>query len=134
VALLLAGIAAGASLLLPWLARSQETGWTLVREAFRDLGSIYSTGMWQPLAIVLGGGVLFLLGLVLLVPARAHRTVGLLALLVTAAVGAGVLVPLSAAHWRLSVFDVGFYLGIAVAVLGLIGSLKALVTGPRMRP
>ena len=89
--------------------------------------------MWQPLAIVLGGGLLFVLGLLMLVPARAHRTLGLLALLLAAAAGAGVLVPLAAAKWRLGVFDVGFFCGIAVAVLGLLGALKALLTAPRMR-
>ena len=129
--LILAGIVAAASLLVTWLPHSQATGWSLLRAAFRDLGGVFDTGLWQPLAIIVGGGLLFLLGLVALVPARAHRTVGLLALLVTGAVGAGVLVPLVDANWHLNVFDLGFFLGIAVAVLGLIGSLKALLTGPR---
>jgi hypothetical protein len=134
LALLLAGIAAAVSLLLHWLSRSDQTGWTLVRDGLRDPGGLFGTGLWQPVAIVLGGGLLFVLGLLLLVPARAHRTLGLLALLVTAAVGAGVLVPLADANWRLGGFDVGFYCAIAVAGLGLLGSLKALLTGPRMRP
>ena len=74
-----------------------------------------------------------MLGLLVLIPARAHRSLGLVALLLTAAVGAGVLVPLNAANWRLGLFDVGFFCGIAVAGLGLVGSLKALFTGPRVR-
>jgi hypothetical protein len=131
--LVLAGIAAGVSLLLRWLASSGETGWTLLRDGLQDVGGLFHTGLWQPLAIVLGGALLFVVGLIVLVPARAHRTLGLLALLLTAAVGAGVLVPLEAADWRLGVFDIGFFCGIAVAVLGLIGALKALLTGPRMR-
>jgi uncharacterized membrane protein HdeD (DUF308 family) len=133
LALVLAGIAAGVSLLLTWLAASEETGWTLVRDGVRDLGGLFSTGLWQPLAIVLGGALLLVVGVIVLVPARAHRTLGLLALLLTAAVAAGVLVPLQAAHWRLGVFDIGFFCGIGVAVLGLIGALKALLTGPRIR-
>jgi len=131
--LILAGIAAGVSLLLHWIARSEETGWTLLREGLQDFGGLFRTGLWQPLAIVLGGALLFVVGLLVLVPARAHRTLGLLALLLTAAVGAGVLVPLEAAGWRLGGFDIGFFCGIAVAVLGLIGALKALLTAPRMR-
>jgi hypothetical membrane protein len=122
---------AAASLLVTWLAQSQATGWTLLRDAFRDLGGLSGTGLWQPLAIIVGGGLLFLLGLLVLAPARTHRTLGLLALLVTGAVGAGVLVPLVDAKWHLGVFDLGFFLGIAVTVLGLIGALKALLTGPR---
>ena len=131
--LVLAGIAAGVSLLLTWLASSEETGWTLLRAGLRDLGGVFRTGLWQPLAIVLGGALLFVVGVMVLVPARAHRTLGLLALLLTAAVAAGVLVPLEAADWRPGVFDIGFFCGIGVAVLGLIGSLKALLTRPRVR-
>jgi hypothetical protein len=132
--LVLAGIAAGVSLLLKWLAGSEETGWTLLREGVQDLGGLFRTGLWQPLAIVVGGVLLLVVGLIVLVPARAHRTLGLVALLLTAAVAAGVLVPLEAAHWRLGVFDIGFFCAIGVAVLGLIGALKALLTGPRARP
>jgi hypothetical protein len=134
LALLLAGIAAGVSLLLHWLSGREETGWTLLRDGLRNVDGLFRTGMWQPLAIILGGGLLFVLGLLVLVPARAHRSLGFLALLVSAAMGAAVLVPLSAAHWRLGVFDVGFFCGVAAAGLGLLGSLKALLTAPRMRP
>ena len=132
LALLVAGIAAAVSLLVTWVAGSEQTGWTLLRGAVRDLGRLVRTGLWQPLAIILGGGALFVLGLLVLIPARAHRTLGFLALLVTGAVGAGLLVPLAKANWHLGVFDMGFYCGIAVAGLGLIGSLKALLTGPRV--
>src|SRR5215203_752667 len=61
--LILAGIAAAVSLLLDWLADDDASGWSFVREGFDDLGSVFDNGLWQPLAIVLGGGVLFLLGL-----------------------------------------------------------------------
>src|SRR5215218_10148999 len=135
--LILAGIAAGISLLLDWIDGRDISGWTLVRAAFRDLGNIFDDGLWQPLAIVLGGGVLFVLGILMWLPMRSHRFFGLLGLLVSAAVAAGVLVPLQDADWDLGQFAIGFWLAIAVAVLGLLGSLKALLTrrssGPQRR-
>jgi hypothetical protein len=133
--LILAGIAAGVSLLLPWLPGDGARGWDLLQrgiDTWQDgVGGVFSSGFWQPLAILFGGGVLFVLGLLLLVPARAHRALGLLALLVALVVTAAVLVPLADADWRLEVFRVGFFFAIAVAGLGLLGSLKALLTGPK---
>lgn len=133
--LLLAGICAGVSLLLTWLPGVTLTGWDLVHRGVSTLShgvrQIFDNGLWQPLAIVLGGGLLFLIGLLVLIPARAHRLLGLLALLVTLGAGAGVLVPLSKAGWHLNRFGVGFWFAAAVAVLGLLGSLKALFTSPR---
>ena len=129
--LILAGIAAGVSLLLDWLAGRDVSGWSLVRAGFADLGAIFDNGLWQPLAIVLGGGVLFVLGVLMWLPMRSHRFFGLLGLLVSLVVAAGVLVPLSKAHWDLGDFAVGFWFGIAVAVLGLLGGLKAVATGRR---
>ncbi len=130
--LLVAGLAAGISLLLPWLADDDVTGLTLVKDAFTALGEgvgeVVRTGYVQPLTIVLGGGVLFLLGLLLLVPARRHRLLGLIALVVALLVTAAVLVPLAIAGWDLGEFGVGFWFAIAVAVLGLLGAAKALVT------
>ncbi len=129
--LILAGIAAGISLLLDWLADDDATGLDLVRDGLDDVWGSFSDGLWQPLAIVLGGGVLFVLGILLWLPMRTHRFFGLLALLVSLAVTAGVLVPLVDADWDLGVFGPGFWCGIAVAVLGLLGSLKAILTGPK---
>ena len=70
--LLLAGIAAGLSLLMDWLAGNDISGWGLVRNGFDDLGNIFDEGLWQPLAIVLGGGVLFVLGILLWLPMRSR--------------------------------------------------------------
>jgi hypothetical protein len=126
--LILAGIAAGISLLLDWLDASDISGLSLVRKGFDDLGAIFTNGMWQPLAIVLGGGVLLLIGLAMWLPLRAHRFLGLLGLLVSGIVVAALLVPLADAGWDLGPFAIGFWFGIAVAVLGLLGSLKALLT------
>ena len=44
---------------------------------------------------------------------------------------AGVLVPLVDVDWDLGFFGPGFWCAIAVAVLGLLGSLKALLTRPK---
>ena len=129
--LILAGIAAAISLILDWIDGDDVSGWGLVRDGFDDLGGIVDTGLWQPLAIVLGGGVLFVLGILMWLPMRSHRTLGVLGLLVSGAVIAGLLVPLVDAGWDLGVFGPGFWCGIAVGVLGLLGSLKALLTGKR---
>ena len=129
--LLLAGIAAAISLILDWLADDTISGWGLLRNGFDDLGSIWSTGLWQPVVVILGGGALFLLGLVMWLPARSHRFVGVLGLLVSAAVSAAVLVPLAKASWNLGFFGPGFWCAMVVAVLGLLGSLKAILTRPR---
>lgn len=135
--LILAGIAAGVSLLLSWLPRDDSKGLDILELGLRTIndkgwGEFFSSGMWQPLAVLLGGGVLFILGLLMLVPARTHRFFGLLALLVSLAAAAGVLVPLADKNWKLVDFRIGFYFAIAVAVLGLLGSLKALLTGPKV--
>ncbi len=131
--LLLAGVAAAISLILRWLTGESVTGWNLVRDGFAafgdGIGEVFSSGLWQPLAIVLGGGVLAVLGLLAFVPARSHRFLGLLALLVSATVVAAVLVPLARASWDFSEFDIGFWFAIAVAGLGLLGALKAVLTG-----
>jgi hypothetical protein len=129
--LLVAGLLTGISVLLPWLADDDVTGLTLVKDAFTALGDsvgeVVRTGYIQPLTIVLGGGVLFVLGGLLLVPARGHRLVGLVALVVALLVAAAVLVPLAIAGWDLGEFGIGFWFAIAVAVLGLVGAIKALL-------
>jgi hypothetical protein len=132
--LILAGIAAAVSLLLDWLADDDISGWSLVRNGFSDLGAVFDNGLWQPLAIVLGGGVLFVLGVLMWLPMRSHRFLGVLALLVSLVVVAGILVPLAGAGWDLGFFALGFWFGIAVAVLGLLGGLKALFTRPKVAP
>src|SRR3954469_15943712 len=129
--LILAGLVAAGSLVLHWLHVQDVSGWGLARPGCDDLGDAFSSGLWQPLVIVLGGGLLFLLGLALWLPARTHRFVGFVALLVSLAVTAAVLVPLIDAKWQLAFFGPGFWCAIAVAVLGLVGSLKAVLTRPR---
>lgn len=129
--LILAGLAAAISLLLDWVRDPGSTGWTLTREGFADLGEIFDEGLWQPVAVVVGGGVLLVLGVLMWLPARTHRFLGLLGLVVSGVVAAAVVVALADAGWDVEPFGPGFWCGVAVAVLGLLGSVKALLTGPR---
>ncbi len=134
--LLLAGVAAALSLLLPWVpdgADGLELARRVVDQARTGWTGLFSTGLWQPGAVLAGGAVLFVLGLLLLVPARAHRFLGLLALLVAGAAVAGVLVPLAGRGWQPGRFDVGFWFAMGVAGAGLLGALKALLTGRKLR-
>jgi hypothetical protein len=133
--LVLAGAAAAASLALHWVRGSGDTGRDLLRSALRtardDRTAFFSAGWWEPTVIVLGGGLLLLLGLLLFVPARTHRFLGLLALLVALGVTAAVLVPMAQDGWSTSGYDLGWWVAAAVAALGLLGALKAVLTGPR---
>lgn len=136
VLLLLAGVAAAISLLLPWVpdgATGLELARRVVDQATTDWVGLFSTGLWQPGAVLAGGAVLFLLGLLLLVPARAHRFLGLLALVVAGVVVAAVLVPLADRAWQPGRFAVGFWFALGTAGAGLLGACKALLTGPKLR-
>jgi hypothetical protein len=134
LALILAGVAAAMSLLLPWRRSDGATGLSLVRRGVAVFGSgigeLGRSGLWQPLAVVLGGGLLLLLGLLLFLRARTHRLIGVLALLVAAAAATGVLVPLADANWGTAPFDLGMWFGVAVAGLGVLGAMKAMLTVP----
>ncbi|WNV74874.1 hypothetical protein [Geodermatophilus sp. DSM 44513] len=132
--LLLAGAAAGLSLLLRWVPGSDLTGADLVGRGSDDLAAggvarLLADGFWQPMAVVLGGAVLAVLGLLVLVPARAHRALGALALLVALVAAVGVLVPLAAGGWDAATIDTGLWCAVAVPVLGLLGGLRALAAG-----
>ena len=137
IALVLAGVAALVSLLLPWRQGSRETGATLTRDGLAVAGSglndLGRTGFWQPPVIVIGGALLLLLGILLFLPARTHRVVGVLALVVAAGVTAGVLVEVGQAGWLADRLGPGQWFAVAVAVLGLLGALKAMLTVPRIR-
>ena len=134
--LVLAGIAAAVSLFLSWLDGEDESGLDLVKRGFETFddgfGEVFSTGFWQPLTIVLGGGLLFIFGLLMFVPAKTHRFLGFLALIISLCAAAAVLVPLARSGWDFGEFDLGFWFAIAVPVLGLLGSLKALLSGPKV--
>ncbi|MGY1727516.1 hypothetical protein ACI79J_11145 [Geodermatophilus sp. SYSU D01062] len=136
VLLLLAGVADAASLWLPWEPDGQTTGLDLVvrsvgaaREGVAELGR---TGLWQPAAVAAGGAVLVVLGLLLLRPARGHRVSGVLALAVALAVAAAVVVRLGDAGWDVYRLGPGVWCAAAVAGLGVLGALKAMLTAPRV--
>lgn len=133
-ALVLAGVAANVSLTLSWSPGGGLDGLSLVERGVRVLGTgapgSVPLSTWQPLVVVLSGGVLVLLGLLLLVPARAHRFVGLLALLASLAAAAAVVVLTAGIEWRPDRFGPGMWCAVAVPVLGLLGSLKAMLTAP----
>ncbi len=136
VLLLLAGVADGASVWLPWERDQATTGLHLVarsvdaaREGVAELGR---TGPWQPAAVAVGGAVLVVLGLLLLRPARGHRVSGVLALGVALAVAAAVGARSVDAGWDARVLGPGVWCAAAVAGLGVLGALKAMLTAPRV--
>jgi hypothetical protein len=135
-ALVLAGVAAGTSVLLPWGPGEDTHGLTLVQQGIGALdagvGELVAGTAWPPPAVVLAGVLLAALGLLALVPARGHRFVGVLALLVTAAAVAAVVVLLAAAGWRVERSQLGMWFAVAVPGLGLLGALKAMLTPPRI--
>lgn len=134
--LLLAGVATAASVWLPWERGAETTGLDLVvravgaaREGASELGR---TGLWQPPTVALGGAVLVVIGLLLLRPARGHRASGVLALAATLAVAAAVAGRLVDAHVDTRVPGPGVWCAAAVAGLGVLGALKAMLTAPRV--
>jgi hypothetical protein len=136
VLLVLAGVAAGLALWFPWVRGERESGLALVRRGLDVLVAggpgLSQSGLWQPLAVVLGGGLLLLLGLPLFLPAYTHRFVGLLAFAAAELAAAGVLTLLADSGWSVAGFDRGLWFAAAVPVLGLLGALKAMLTSPRL--
>jgi hypothetical protein len=135
-ALVLAGIASAVSLALPWVRGEREAGLPLLLRGLEGLDAGWAeflrSGLWQPVAIVLGGGVLLLLGLLLFLPAHTHRLLGVLALVAALTATAAVLSLLAGAGWRTERFDVGTWAAVAVAGLGVLGALKAMLSLPRV--
>jgi hypothetical protein len=133
-ALVLAGVAANVSLSLSWAPGDGPTGLWLLRRGVEELGVGAGTwdlsGVWQPLVVVLCGGLLVLLGLLLLVPARAHRLVGVLALAVSLAAATALVLLMADGGWGADRFGPGMWCAVAVPVLGALGSLKAMLTAP----
>lgn len=135
-ALVLAGLAGNVSLWLPWVVGDDDIGILLVRRGFGaaddGIEELLRAGPWEPAAIVLGAGVLVLLGMALFVPAHTHRLVGVLALAVSLGVASAVVGFLAGEEWSPTRLDAGLWTGAAVAVLGLLGAFKAMLTGPRV--
>jgi hypothetical protein len=132
----LAGLAAGLSLLMPWTHSDGPSGMTLAWRGFvalRDgFGDAVRGELWPPVAVVLGGVLLLLLGLLTVRPARTHRVSGVLALFLAIGTAAAVVVLLADAGWRVTELGLGAWFAVAVPVLGLLGALKAMLTAPRV--
>jgi hypothetical protein len=135
-ALVLAGVAANMSLSLSWAPGEGPTGLALVQLGVEVLdsgaGGEALSNFWQPLVVVLSGGLLVLLGFLLLLPARAHRAVGLLALLVSLAAAGALVILMADGGWGADQFGPGMWCAVAVPVLGTVGALKAMLTAPRI--
>jgi hypothetical protein len=133
-ALVLAGLAGNVSLWLRWVVDDGDIGIALVRRGLgavdAGVGELLRSGLWEPVAIVLGAGLLVLLGMLLFVPAHTHRLIGVLALVVALTVSAAVVSLLAGAEWTLARLEAGLWTGVAVAVFGLVGAFKAMLTGP----
>lgn len=131
--LVLAGVAANVSLLLSWSPGAGPSGLTLVQrgiEVFRA-GPVGLQGTyWQPPVVVLSGGLLVLLGLLLLVAARTHRLVGVLALTVALTAATALVLLVVESGLVDDRFGPGMWCAVAVPVLGVLGSLKAMLTVP----
>jgi hypothetical protein len=137
IVLVLAGVAALGSLWLPWWRGDAVTGQALVRRGLAAAGSGSgalgrTVGLWEPPAIVLGGMLLLLLGVLLFLPSRTHRVGGLLALVIATGVAAGALLQVAQADWNSARFGPGMWAAVIVAALGILGALKAMLTAPRV--
>ena len=130
-ALVLAGVAANVSLSLSWSPGEGPSGLSLVQRGVEALGSgDLENGTWQPVVVVLSGGLLVVLGLLLLVPAKGHRLVGLLALVVSLAAATAVVLLMTDTGLADDRLGPGMWCAVAVPVLGLLGALKAMLTVP----
>lgn len=119
--LLLAGACAAGSMLLPWREDGDtSTGFELATDL-----------QWEPLAVLIGGGILLLMGLLLAIPMRGHRGSGLLAFIGAVIVTVGVLNILISEDFEFGFADIGFHLALGCAGLGLLGALKGIVTPAR---
>jgi hypothetical protein len=132
-ALVLAGVAANVSLLLSWTPSLGPTGLTLVRRGVEALGSRAPGafgGVSQPVVVIVCGGLLVLLGCLLLVPARAHRFIGVLALIVALVAAVAVIFLMADTDLIDDRLGPGMWCALAVPVLGVLGAVKAMLTAP----
>jgi hypothetical protein len=131
--LVLAGVPATVSLLLPWSSGDGSSGLSLVERGGRALGSgAAGDALWQPFAVVLCGGLLVVFGCLMMIPARAHRAVGVLALIVTMTAAAAVVLLAVDTDLAQEQPGPGLWCAAAIPVLGLLGALKGMLTAPRV--
>jgi hypothetical protein len=132
--LLVAGAAGGMSLFLPWMQHGQALGLALVSRALESggLDGLARSGLLLPVGTAVGGGVLFLLGLLAFRPARSHRVIGVAALLVSLGVAAGIVVRVADVGWDELRTDPGILCAVVLAGAGVLGALKAMLTPPEV--
>jgi hypothetical protein len=132
--LMVAGAAGGMSLFLPWAEHGQALGLTVVRRglASTDVEALAQSGLLLPVVVALGGGVLFVLGLLAFRPARSHRLLGVAALLVALGVAAGIVVRVADLGWDELRTDPGVLCAVVLAGAGVLGALKAMLTPPEV--
>jgi len=139
--LVVAGLMGVLQLLLPWLAigaglPGSFTGWQLFRagrDQALDLSSMVATYALPTVAVA--GVALVLLGLAMFAPID-HRPLGFVGLIF------GLLATVAAVWWVLDTRDarggigqilsdamLGWYLFLVAGPLGVVGSIKAMVTG-----
>ena len=80
--------------------------------------------------MALGGGLLFLLGLLAFRRARSHRITGVAALLVSLGIAAGIVVRVADLGWDPLRTDPGILCAVVLAGTGVLGALKAMLTPP----
>ena len=134
--MLIGGTAGLMSLFLPWQEHGEMLGLSLATAA-TDIAAAEPTelvrsGLLLPLAVAVGGSVLFVLGLLAFRPARTHRATGVTALFVALAVAAGIVVRAADAGSTAVLTDPGILCGTVVAAFGLLGALKAMLTVPEI--
>ena len=132
--LLVAGAAGALSLFLPWLQHGGALGLSLVQLALDSagVGQLARSGLLLPVAVAVGGGVLFVLGLLAFRPARSHRVTGVTALFVSLAVAAGIVVRVADLSWGAISTDPGILCAVVLAAVGVLGALKAMLTAPEV--
>ena len=82
--------------------------------------------------MVLSGFLLVLLGFLMLAPTRGHRLVGVLALVVSLAAAAAVILLIADLGLTADQFGPGMWCAVAIPVLGVLGSVKAMLTAPHV--
>lgn len=132
--LLVAGAAGGVSLFLPWVRHGEALGLTLVQQGVDLAGSgsgmaaLAGSGLLLPIGTSAAGAVLFVLGLLAFRPARTHRATGVVALVVSLAVAAGLVVRVADGQWDAVLADPGALCAVLLATFGVLGALKAMLT------
>lgn len=136
IILIIGGLLGVLQSFLPWIDSSFEgihvNGLDIANAAGQasggDLSSSASTliqiAVW---AVLIGGGLLVLCGVVLFVPMRNRKITGAIALVISVVMVVGAILWLTNGEANPDSTAVGYYFFLAAGVVGLIGSIVALV-------